>query len=159
MAQSVYIETSVVSYYAASRSKNSVVAGHQEATRKLWPLLLKQYETFVSALVIAEARRGDLAESKKRLAAIRAFPVLDIDAASTELAKVLVEAHAIPEEHPADALHIAVAATNGIDVLLTWNFAHINNPFTRMRIRETVENAGHRCPEIGSPDELLGDEK
>ncbi len=158
MARSVYIETSVVSYCVGSRSKDPVVAGHQAATRKLWPLLLTQYEAFVSALVIAEARRGDLAQSEKRLAAIHGFPVLDIDAASSQLARVLVEANAIPEEHPADALHIAVAATNGIDVLVTWNFAHINNPFTRMRIRETVENGGFECPEIGSPDELLGDE-
>ena len=42
--------------------------------------------------------------------------------------------------------------------LLTWNFSHINNPFTRMRIRESVEKAGCGCPEICSPDELLGDD-
>jgi hypothetical protein len=35
-------------------------------------------------------------------------------------------------------LHIAVAAVNSM-VLVTWNFAHLNNPFTRMRVREIVE--------------------
>ncbi len=159
MARSVYIETSVVSYYVALRSRDALIAGHQEATRKLWPLLRTEYEAFVSALVIAEARRGDPTYAAKRLAAIQAFPVLDIDAASRQLARTLVDAHAIPEEHMADALHIAVAATNGIDVLVTWNFTHINNPFTRMRVRETVENAGHACPETGSPDELLEDDQ
>jgi len=48
-----------------------------------------------------------------------------------------------------------VAAVNGIDVLVTWNFAHLNNPFTRMMVRQIVENAGFRCPELCSPDELL----
>jgi hypothetical protein len=41
---------------------------------------------------------------------------------------------------------------------VTWNFAHINNPFTRMMIRQIVENEGYGCPEIVSPDELLGEE-
>lgn len=44
---------------------------------------------------------------------------------------------------------------NGIQILVTWNFSHINNPFTRMMIRKAVENAGYECPEICSPDELL----
>jgi hypothetical protein len=61
----------------------------------------------------------------------------------------------IPAEYPEDALHIAVAAVNGMDVVVTWNFAHLNNPFTRTMIRQVIENAGLRCPEICSPDELL----
>jgi hypothetical protein len=40
--------------------------------------------------------------------------------------------------------------------LKTWNFAHINNPFTRMRIRHALEAAGYVASEICSPDELLG---
>jgi hypothetical protein len=42
--------------------------------------------------------------------------------------------------------------------LATWNFAHINNPFARMMIRQIVENEGYVCPEIVSPDELVGEE-
>ncbi|MBT6046059.1 MAG: hypothetical protein HOG49_04470 [Candidatus Scalindua sp.] len=55
-------------------------------------------------------------------------------------------------------MHIAVAAANGIDIIVTWNFKHINNPFTRMMIRQVVENNGYICPELCSPDEFLGDE-
>jgi len=63
--------------------------------------------------------------------------------------------NAVPGEYPEDAMHIAIAAVNGIDILLTWNFAHINNPFKKMLIRQAVENAGYQCPEICSPDELM----
>ncbi len=52
-------------------------------------------------------------------------------------------------------MHIAVAAVNGIDILLTWNFAHINNPFKKVSIRQAVENASYGCPEICSPEELM----
>ena len=54
-----------------------------------------------------------------------------------------------------DALHIAVAAVNGMDVMVTWNFAHLNNPFTRKAVRRIVEREGYVCPEICSPQELL----
>ena len=53
---------------------------------------------------------------------------------------------------------------NGYDIrsvqelIVTWNFSHINNPFTKMMIRQTVENAGYECPEIVPPDAFLGDE-
>lgn len=72
------------------------------------------------------------------------------------LAKLLIKAKAVPRESQEDALHIAVATINGLDCIVTWNFAHINNPFTRMKIRHALEAAGHVAPEMCSPDELLG---
>ena len=54
-------------------------------------------------------------------------------------------------------MHVAIAAMNGIDFLITWNFTHINNAFTRSTIRDVIMNAGFRCPEICSPDEIFGD--
>jgi hypothetical protein len=81
--------------------------------------------------------------------------ILDVDEAADALALKIIEGRGIPEAYPEDALHIAVAAVNGIDALVTWNFAHLNNPFTRMMVRQLVENAGYRCPELCSPDELL----
>lgn len=71
------------------------------------------------------------------------------------LALKLMSDRAIPEETPEDALHIAIAAVNGIDVLVTWNVTHINNPFKAMMICQVVENAGYQCPEICSPEELM----
>jgi predicted nucleic acid-binding protein len=89
------------------------------------------------------------------LQSIEGFAVLDADEAAETLAFKIVERGGIPAEYPEDALHVAVAAVHGMDVLVTWNFAHLNNPFTRMMVRQIVENAGYQCPEICSPDELL----
>ena len=83
------------------------------------------------------------------------FVVLAIDDEARSLAEKIISEKGIPEEYPEDALHIAVAAVNGIDVMVTWNFAHLNNPFTRMMIRQIIENAGYQSPEICSPEELL----
>ena len=132
-----------------------MIAGHQEATRELWPHLGDQYEKYVSALVYEEAGKGDPEQPRTRLAAMKLFRMLDIDDQARTLAEKITANKGIPSEHPEDALHIAVAAINGVDVLITWNFAHSNNPFTRMMIRQIVENEGFPCPEICSPEELL----
>jgi predicted nucleic acid-binding protein len=153
--KSVYVETTVVSYFTARPSRDVIVAARQEATRELWPRLLSEYDSYLSVLVREEVAKGEEEQAALRLRAVQAFSVLDIDEAASTLAAKIIEGHGIPDEHPEDALHVAVAAVNGMDVLVTWNFAHLNNPFTRMMVRQIVENEGYRCPELCSPDELL----
>jgi predicted nucleic acid-binding protein len=155
MKAKIYVETTVVSYLAGRATRDLVVAAHQEETRALWPRLASDFDTYISALVYEEAGRGNPEQVKKRLAAIEPFPVLDVEDDAQDLAERLLSDNAVPKEFPEDALHIAVAAVNGMDIVLTWNFAHINNPFQKMRIRQAVESAGYRCPEICSPDELM----
>lgn len=155
MEKRVYVETTVVSYLTAKPSRDIMIASHQEATRELWPELLTKYDAYISALVFEEAKRGDPDQAKMRLAAIEPFPLLDIDDEARSLAENFIAKKAIPAEYPEDALHIALAAVNGIDVLITWNFAHLNNPFTRKMIRQIVEGEGFVCPEICSPEELM----
>ncbi len=155
MKRTIYVETSVVSYYTGQPTRDLVIASRQELTREVWPALLTVYDSYVSALVEEEASRGDAAKAKKRVDCIQPFAGLDITPDAQVLAAKLMADKAIPEEHPEDALHVAVAAVNGIDVVLTWNFSHINNPFTRMMVRQVIENDGYQCPEICSPEELL----
>lgn len=156
--KSVYIETSVISYYTGRPSRDVVVAGHQQSTMHFWAMLGRELSPFVSALAMKEAGKGDPELAGSRLDAIQSFPVLRTTREAEQLAQALLDAGAIPAEYPEDALHIAVATAAGMDFIVTWNFAHINNPFTKMLIRRTVENAGYESPEIVSPDAFLGEE-
>ena len=56
-----------------------------------------------------------------------------------------------------DVLHIAVASVHDMDVIVTWNFKHINNPVTRKSIKYVIFEAGYNVPELCSPEEFLGD--
>jgi len=159
MKKRVYIETTVVSYFTARPSRDIIIAGHQEATRELWPLLTSKYEAFISAIVYQEAEKGDARQAQSRLAAIEQFPMIGIDDEAKSLAEKILLGKAIPADYPEDALHIAVAAVNAVDILITWNFAHLNNPFIRRMVRRIVEEAGYVYPEICSPEELLEVEK
>jgi predicted nucleic acid-binding protein len=157
MKQTVYIESSVVSYFTARPSKNVVMAGHQATTRDFWDRLPK-YEIYISELVLLEVGRGDESAAAARLEAINGFRELEIDEACKALAKALVADRAVPEQYPEDALHIAVASVHSIDTIVTWNFKHMNNPATRSLVRKSVEAQGYCCPELCSPDELLGED-
>jgi len=94
-----------------------------------------------------------------RAQAIAGLPVLQLDQAAEGLAESLIANGPIPREKPEDALHIALAARNGMDYLLTWSFAHIHNAQMELSIRRVVEHCGYQCPVFCSPDELMGDQE
>jgi hypothetical protein len=156
MKQKLYIETSVVSYLVAKPSRDLLIAARQQATVEFWSKLFSSdFTGYVSTLVHQEARQGDSEQARKRMDALSSLIVLDIDQEAQALAEKILADNAVPAEYPDDALHMAVAAVNGMDVLITWNFAHLNNPIARIKIRQIVENYSYRCPEVSSPEELL----
>jgi hypothetical protein len=58
---------------------------------------------------------------------------------AVDIADALLLAKALPEKAREDALHIGIAATQGVDYLLTWNFKHINNAHKKSQVVEVVE--------------------
>ena len=157
MKPTVYIETSVVSYYTSRPSRDLVTAARQQVTREWWEESRHQFEAYISALVLEEAKGGDPSAVEKRSEAVAGMSVLKITDEAEKLAEALVKTGPIPEEHPEDALHIALATINGMDFLLTWNFNHINNAIMKTKILKVTESHGYECPVICSPDELLGE--
>ena len=153
----LYIETSVVSYLVAAPSSNIRVAAHQLATHKMWQQL-DDYDIYISDIVVAEASKGNPVLAEKRLWALKDFDVLPVTDVTSKLAKQLLCQNAIPLKCPEDALHIAAATVNNLDIIVTWNFKHINNPFMMKKIQKVIVEAGYNFPIICSPEEMLGDE-
>ena len=157
MKQSVYIETSVVSYLSGRPSRDVVILGRQEVTREIWPLLAERFDCYVSALVREEIERGDPGAARGRLNALAGMPALTVSDDARELAKGLVQKGLTPARFSEDALHIAIASTHGVEYLLTWNFRHLNNVQTKVRIASFVWDCGYEPPLVCSPDELIGE--
>jgi hypothetical protein len=65
--QSVYIETSVVSYLTARPIRDIVIAAHQQVTVEWWEKSLPRLDPHVSPIVIEEASRGDKNAARLRL--------------------------------------------------------------------------------------------
>lgn len=154
MMTRIYIETSVISFLTARQSKDVVLAGHQASTHIFWSRK-KDFELFISDMVIQECEKGDADCAQSRIQAITGLPVLSVDKEVEHLASELINKGAIPKKSLEDAVHIAVASVSAIDFIVTWNFKHINNPFMKQQIRNVIVNQGYAMPEICSPDELL----
>lgn len=54
-------------------------------------------------------------------------------------------------------MHIAIAAVQGIDYLLTWNCTHIANAAIRTEIETVCRVAGYEPPVLCTPEELMED--
>jgi predicted nucleic acid-binding protein len=157
MTDSVYLETSVISYYAGRPSRDIVTAARQTITREWWDETRGHFDIYISVMVVEEVQAGDPSAAERRLAAIASLPILETNEAAEALAQMLIDEGHIPTDSVEDALHIALATVHGMDFLLTWNFRHINNAQMKTRIRTAVESMGYRCPVICSPEELEGE--
>lgn len=154
MKPKAYIETTVISYLAASPSREIVVAAHQQLTREWWQTR-DRFELFVSQAVVDEVSRGDADVSARRVALLAQVPVLVLGDEVNEFAKQLLRSRAVPAKANLDAVHIAVAAVNRMNYLVTWNCRHIANAAIRGKIEETCRAAGLPAPIICTPEELM----
>jgi len=156
MKSTVYIESSVISYLAARPSRDVIIAGRQAITHDWWENHRHRFELRISILVEEEISRGDSSAVKLRIDRIAEIASLSISDEATKIAELLVYQGAIPKGSEEDALHIGIAAAQGADYLLTWNFKHINNAETKVAIFNLIESCGYVCPQLCSPEELRG---
>ena len=150
----VYVASTVIGQLVGRILSDPVVAGRQAATRNWWPTATANCRLFISRLVIDECGAGDAEVATERLAAVDPLELLAATAEADELAVQLIAGHAIPETEPRDAAHISLAAVNGVEYLVTWNFKHIANAATRDVIESICRDAGYEPPKICTPDEL-----
>jgi hypothetical protein len=61
----------------------------------------------------------------------------------------------MPPKAEVDAYHIAIAAVNGMDYLITWNCSHIANAGMWTRIDNICRSLGFEPPIICTPQELM----
>lgn len=155
MNPTAYIETSVVSYLTARPSRDVVVAAYQEVTREWWRDAAARFHLVASELVLAECRAGDRNAAHERLEALEGISLLEASSRAEDLARRLLDLGAVPREAAADAAHIAIAVTNGVEYLVTWNFRHIANAAMRVRIERACREAGYEPPVICTPNELM----
>ena len=152
--ESVYIESSVISYCASRTSRDLIIAARQAITLDWWESKLKQYDIYVSPVVEREISAGDKEAARKRLDLVLEIPSLHVTTEAQEIAEGLLAEQLLPAGCVDDALHIAIATAHGMDYLLTWNFKHINNAETKNRIFYYIQESGYACPVLCSPEEL-----
>lgn len=155
MRPSVYVETSVIGYLAMRPSALVAIAGNQQITREFWDDHRSRFDLFVSLAVVDECLAGNAAAAAERDTYLRGIPVLDVNEDVLSLAQSVMVGVPLPEKADVDSVHIAVAAVNGLDYLVTWNCKHLANPALRGKIEAVCRAAGYVAPVICTPLELI----
>jgi hypothetical protein len=91
---------------------------------------------------------------ERRLRVIADIPELLATEEVRVLGQALIQRGAIPTKAEIDAYHVAIAAVNGIEYLLTWNCTHIANAFMRPKIEAICRSCGYEPAIICTPQEL-----
>ena len=152
---SIYLETSVIGYLASRRGADITFASNQLLTWEWWNDHRFRFDLFVSQAVVDECSAGDPIAASERLVFLEGLPVLANNTDTEALARNLLNRVGLPPKAAVDAIHIATAAQNGMDYLLTWNCKHIANPSFRRKIQEVLAEGGYVPPVICTPQELL----
>ena len=155
--ESVYLETTFISYLVARPSRDLRIAGHQQSTEEWWTTRRSLFDCLVSQVVIDEASAGDATEIGKRLSVIAGLSVLEVSTDAESLTQAIMSGGMLPPHAIRDAAHVAVAAVHRIDYLLTWNCKHLANAQISRRIAIVCQREGHRLPVICTPEELMGE--
>ncbi len=157
MAPKVYIETTIVSYLTANPSSDLIAAAHQEITKDWWNYHRRYFELYASEFVTVEAEAGNPEMARRRLEVLSSIQLLTVEPVALELGRTLVKQGPLPEKAETDAFHIAVAATSGMNYLLTWNCKHIANAQMQAGIGRICRAIGFEPPIVCTPEELPGE--
>jgi len=149
----VYIDTSVINGLLADDAPEI-----QAKTKAFFQRVQKgEFELFVSKLVHDEINATPDHVRRALLLGIFSnytFNLLEPLDSTVELAEKYVKKGAIPAKSYPDALHIAYAASHGIEVLVSWNFKHIVKHKTRMLVGQVNAQRGLRGVDLCSPEEI-----
>jgi len=145
----IYVDTSVIGGYFEQE--------FQKYTEQLISKILKgDFTAVISDLTLAELGEAPLVVRNlaDRIISENAEFVLAGEADRELAEKYLKERVVSPKSH-SDALHIAIATINRVDVLVSWNFKHIVN-LTRIRQYNSVNlKYGYSLIEIRNPMEII----
>ncbi len=145
MRQTIYIETSIPSFYYEDRSDAAAVA-RREWTRQWWDNNRDVYDLVSSTAVIDELKDGKYAKKDNCLSLLDDIPLLVIEPEVSKITTTYLKHKLMPNEPTGDALHLALASHYKCDFLLTWNCKHLANANKFRHIRQINTLLG--CPQL-----------
>lgn len=155
--QKLYLETTIPSYLTSTPNRDLIVAAHQQITREWWDKRRKNFDIYISQVVLEEAQAGDVHAARERLKVLNKFPILEMTSIALEFSNELISTRTLPEKATRDAFHIAIATVHGMDFLMTWNCVHIANAIIIQSVAKKAMHYGYTLPIICTPEELLGE--
>ncbi len=151
----IYLDTSVISYHSARLNRNPVVRSRQLTTKRWWETFHGAAQFCVSTYVLEEIAKGDQQAASLRWNLAQEALTLDPIPDTQQLARRLYEELGIPQRSEVDAYHLATAAMNRIDYIVSWNFKHMANNGVIEAYAAACQSAGLVPPRIMTPEAML----
>ena len=152
MKPTVYIETTIPSYYCDDRT---TLAREIARTREWWDDERGDYECFISPLVVDELAGGAYPTQSACLALLEGIPLLVVEPEVLDIAEAYRARRLMPHDPAADAIHLALASYYRMDYLLTWNCRHLANANKAKHLEVLNVQMGLSVPVLVTPYMLL----
>ncbi len=149
----VYLDTSVLNFYYADETPDK-----RDATVEFFSEIEEEvYIAHISDVVLEEINKAPEQTKLKLLGLVSRYNLVELKTTPEvrNLASKYVKHSIIPEDFFADALHIAIAVLNDIDIVVSWNLEHIVKVKTRRGVNGINKIEGYREIEIGTPEEVI----
>jgi len=149
MRQRIYLDT-------------SVIGGYLDKEFQVWSKqLFDEFKTGKKTAVISDITLDELENARQEVRdLLQLIPesskeyVLN-DEEVEELSVAYLKEGAVTKKFHEDALHIAIATINKVDVLVSWNFKHIVNLDRIKKYNGVNLKHGYTILEIRNPREVL----
>jgi hypothetical protein len=151
----VYLETSVICHLTDPPSTNPITRACQQLTQLWWHTRCDPSRTFISSYVSDEIESADPLRARRRLGAIQHLAKYPKSVDITNKAELLMLGGGLTVKAERAAEHIACAAFNHCEILLTWNCADIANARKFGLLRLLVDDGEYWLPELVTPFELM----
>lgn len=148
-----YVDTSVWNFLLEEDRPE-----HRGATERFFQQAPMTGTLYVSDVVVREINHASepRREALKHLIRQHAPTMLEISEEAEALATRYVEEGLFPAKYHDDALRLAIAVVQEMDVLVSWNFEHLVKLKTRVGVNGLNRLMGYGEIEIISPEEVSG---
>ena len=153
----VYVETTIPSFYHEDRSEPDIVA-RREWTRRWWAVAPGRHELVTSQAVLDELAEGRPQRSADCLSLVSGLLILPVVPAIADIVEAYIRHRLMPADPLGDALHLAIASYHKCDFPVTWNCRHLANANKFGHLRRLNTILGLFVPVLVTPLELLGDD-
>jgi hypothetical protein len=151
----IYLETTIFNFHADKER-----FAHADTVRLFKEIAEGRYLAYTSRSVIEELERAPAEKRGKMINLIAEYGILILEHndEAERLADTYVAEGVIPLKYRMDALHVAIAAVNDLDMIISMNFQHIVKRKTIKMTANINTLNGYHAVEIYSPMEVVENE-
>ena len=140
----------------------SVIGGCLDPEFQKWSKqLIKEFHLGIFRLVVSSLTEAEINRAPDEIQRVyldileSGAEFIEITPEAVELAEKYLKHKIIPANYRNDAIHIALATINQVDILVSWNFQHIVH-YDKIRLFNAVNlECGYKPIEIFSPREVV----